>query len=119
MELDYERIESHFRLIELFSTCCDQNYFAVKQVRTMIDQDCLFDSIMTTAMPFKLKPFYLELFYRVYVQRIKGLDNLDVNHPRLLDMLNFVMFLDCENFYLYYSGLMVKETPETEEAIRD
>jgi hypothetical protein len=83
-------------------------------VRSVIDQECLFDSILATSIPYKLKPYYLHLFYQAYVQRLKDMDNIDINNPRVLDLVKFIMLLDLENYFLFYGGLCSKLTDDME-----
>ena len=69
---------------------------------------------MATSIPYKLKPHYLQLFYRVYIQKLKEIDNLDFNNPRVLDLVKSVILLDIENYYQFYTGLLTKITEDME-----
>jgi hypothetical protein len=67
-------------------------------------------------VPLKYKPYYLELFFRVYVQRVEQVTNIDVNHPRVVQMAKYLLTHDIETYYIHLAGLCIKPDDSSDPA---
>lgn len=109
---DDERMDLHLACIELLSTCSFQNHFGISQARKLIRIDTLFDSILSEAVPYLFKKRYLNLLYHVYISDMGEFVSLEVNTPRFLNVLKYVVLEDLTIYSSYYLGLLSKVLPE-------
>ena len=49
------------------------------QARKLIDVETLFDSILSEAVPYLFKRYYMRLLYEVYINEVKEVSNMDLN----------------------------------------
>lgn len=47
--------------------CAVENAYGIKQIRKVVDLDCLLDSILAQAIPFTFKKSYLRLLFNGYL----------------------------------------------------
>ena len=110
-----EVLKIHTSVIGLISMCSAENTYGIKQIRRIVDFDCLLDTILAQAVPFKFKKSYLRLLYTGYMQEIDDVHRFDMNFPKFLLLMRHVALYDLIHYYMYYSGLAVKNMEEEEK----
>lgn len=65
------------------------------------------DSILAQAVPFTFKKSYLRLLFNGYIQEIDDVHMMDINFPKFLTLLRYIVLQDIETYYMYYAGLAV------------
>jgi len=115
LEEDHERVDLHVSLIDYLVSCARQNLFGIKQVRRIVNLDCLLDAILAQSVPFVIKRSYFRLLYVGYIQELGEIEMIDINFSRFIQVLKFVVLQDLSDYHQYYTGLVVKES-ELEES---
>lgn len=113
---DYEALQLHTSIVELLAMCAVDQTYGVKQIRKIVDLDQLLDSLLAQAVPFVLKKSYLRLLFNGFIQEIGDVHMLDINFPKFLKLIQFVVLYDIEHYYMYFAGLAI---PKVEDNERD
>lgn len=53
--------------------------FGIMQARKLINIECLFDSLLSEAVPFLFKKRYFRLLYDIYIDDVKEITSIDIN----------------------------------------
>lgn len=104
---EHEALMLHIACCELFSMCAIDITYGIRQIRRIVDLDCLLDSLLAQAVPFVFKKCYLRMLYNGYMQEIEDVNMFDINFPKFLSLMRNVVLHDIEHYYMYYAGLAV------------
>ena len=64
---DHEAIKLHVSICEMLAESAVGCVYGIKQIRKIVDLDCLLDSILAVAVPYVLKKTYLRLLFNGYI----------------------------------------------------
>ena len=103
---DYEMLLIHKQSISMLSVCAHQSAFGVRVIRRLVDLNQVLDSILAQAIPFSFKMHYLRLLFNGYLQKVPSIETIDINFPKLLLVMKYVVLYDLENYTSYFKGLL-------------
>ena len=111
---DHEAIKLHVSICEMLAESAVGCVYGIKQIRKIVDLDCLLDSILAVAVPYVLKKTYLRLLFNGYIQQVEDVQMIDLSYPKFLQVMRYVVLYDVENYYMHFEGLAVPSKPEEE-----